>query len=241
MILLPTATIAVAYLLGSFSFAWLAGRICGVDLRTVGSGNLGATNAGRVLGGRWFAFVLVGDVLKGLGPVVACRLLPDPPGWLPVAVGAATILGHVLPCWHGFRGGKAVATSLGVAIALDPLVAGASGSVWALAWIGGRMLGRLRSNQAVGPASIIAALCLPLAVVFLREDPWRTDHLPISILFLIISALILVRHRRNLTQIFAGSRHPAIDPQPVAPSAGDPPPVDDQLSKTGDGPSAPDR
>src|SRR5262245_26941000 len=112
--------VALAYLIGSTPFGYIVGRIVGkIDIRQHGSGNIGATNVGRVLGSKWGIVVLVLDFLKGLGPVAGVSRLflaagnTDRVHWEVVA-GVATILGHMYPCWLGFRGGKGVATALGV-------------------------------------------------------------------------------------------------------------------------------
>ena len=114
----------LAYLIGSVPFGYVVGRLVGkIDIRQHGSGNIGATNVGRVLGGKWGVAVLLLDFLKGLAPVAGfSRLLlsahdPQRVDW-EVAAGIATILGHMYPCWLGFRGGKGVATALGVVACL---------------------------------------------------------------------------------------------------------------------------
>src|SRR5258705_510268 len=124
IIWLPWLLPMAAYLLGSVSFAWIAGRLNGIDLRQHGSRRLSATNAGRVLGREWFFFVFALDVAKGWAPVYVVDQSLGRGGdtLLLLSVGAAAVLGHVFTCFHGFKGGKAVATSLGVLIALLPLV-----------------------------------------------------------------------------------------------------------------------
>jgi acyl-phosphate glycerol 3-phosphate acyltransferase len=126
-----------AYLLGSVSFAWLAAKSKGLDLRQHGSGNLGATNVGRVMGRSWFFVVFFADLAKGLLPVLLALMLVEQqqafPS-LPVLVGAAAILGHIFTCFHGFKGGKAVATALGVLIALVYMAAAIAFGVWLLVW-----------------------------------------------------------------------------------------------------------
>ena len=109
-----------AYLLGSVSFAYFAGKAKGIDLRQHGSGNLGATNAGRVLGMRWFVIVFALDLAKGVVAVLVAKEVERRTGlsWTPIAAAAAVVLGHSFTCFHGFKGGKAVATSLGVLAAL---------------------------------------------------------------------------------------------------------------------------
>src|SRR5882724_6812016 len=131
----PWLMALAAYLLGSVSFAWIAGRLNGIDLREHGSHSLGATNAGRVLGREWFFLVFALDVAKGWAPVYVVDHSLGRGGntVLLLLVGAAAVLGHIFTCIHRFKGGKAVATSLGVLIALLPLVAAISFSVWLLA------------------------------------------------------------------------------------------------------------
>ncbi|MCS6971080.1 MAG: glycerol-3-phosphate acyltransferase [Planctomycetota bacterium] len=199
------ALVPAAYLLGSVSFAYWAGRLHGIDLRRVGSGNLGATNAGRVLGGRWFAIVFAADLLKGLLPTALAQLAPLP--WLPVAVGAAAVLGHVLTCFHGFKGGKAVATSLGVLLAIAPVAAALAGAAWLAVWLAvWRGLGLARS-EAVGPASIIAALVAPAGHLL---DPGRT---PITLGFIgALALLVVLRHVSNARRFLAALRAPHSPP-----------------------------
>jgi len=198
--LLPLA----AYLIGSISCAWIAGKIKGVDLRQHGSKSLGATNAGRVLGSPWFAIVFTADVLKGLLPVlVAVHLVTsDHPLGLAIATAIGAVLGHVFTCYHGFKGGKAVATSLGVLIALMPGVAGLAFAVWLMAWIVGWTVGKLPKINAVGPASVAAAIAAPWLHWGLSPDPWHTD-LPRTIFIILLSLLVVVKHRSNIVKLFA--------------------------------------
>ena len=118
--------VLTAYLIGAIPFGYLIARaVRGIDIRTVGSGNIGATNVGRVLGRRFFFIVLALDSMKGLLPAIGLpwlvgRLTGQFPVDLPVLVGLAAILGHTFPVYLTFRGGKGVATSLGVVLALDP-------------------------------------------------------------------------------------------------------------------------
>jgi glycerol-3-phosphate acyltransferase PlsY len=202
---MPWLLIPLTYFLGSVSFAYLAGRAKGIDLRQHGSGNLGATNAGRVLGGRWFAVVFIADVLKGLLPVSAAHVLSCPPEhrpWLLLATATAAILGHVLTCFHGFKGGKAVATSLGVIAALVWPVALVGLGVWLLVWFLGWQLGKLGKAGAVGLASVIAALAVPPARLWLSSEPWSSTQLPITIFLILLAFLVVIKHRANLQKLF---------------------------------------
>ena len=217
--LLPLA----GYAIGSVSFAYYAGKMKGIDLRQHGSGNLGATNAGRVLGKGWFAAVFVLDVLKGLIPTLIARFLCEPLdaslAGLGIATGAGAIAGHFLPCWHGFKGGKAVATSLGVLIALVWMAAAIAAAAWLLAWGVGRLC-RLKADEAVGPASMVAALVVPVAHALTYPTP--AQPAPLSginlILTLFVTAaavVVLIKHRRNAQDLLRRIRgHRAPPPAP---------------------------
>lgn len=201
-----------AYLLGSVSCAYWAGRVNGKDLRTLGSGNLGATNAGRVLGWHWFAAVFALDLAKGLLPVWlagwvlagAMQRQADVSAlqWLPIATALAAVLGHVFTCFHGFKGGKAVATSLGVLIGLAHLAAAIAFGCWLLTWLLVWLGLRLKRSDAVGPASIVAAIAVvPGYLATARPLQWPT------LAFLaLLAALVLLKHRSNLARFVAQVR-----------------------------------
>ncbi len=206
LLLLPPA----AYLLGSISFAWIAGRCRGIDLREHGSGNLGATNAGRVLGKGWFVAVFLGDCGKGLLAACIARLAPtwfalDPEPIahqsLMVLAGVAVVLGHVFPGFHRLRGGKAVATTLGVFIALLPAVAGIAFACWVFTWLLGRLTLRLGASNAVGPASMLAACAAPTAHLILAPDPFARDTVVMTTFVFVLALLIIVKHRSNLARL----------------------------------------
>jgi glycerol-3-phosphate acyltransferase PlsY len=153
----------LGYVLGSIPFAWLAGRIRGVDLRRHGSGNLGATNAVRVLGARMGGAVYLLDTLKGF---VAAYLLPRALGVAPggpwaIAFGVAAVAGHVRPLFLRFqRGGKGVATAGGVFFGLAPLPAAVAFVAFALTLL-------VTGYASVG--SMAAAVTLPLAILLFRS------------------------------------------------------------------------
>ncbi|MCK6489749.1 MAG: glycerol-3-phosphate acyltransferase [Planctomycetes bacterium] len=200
--MLPWLLVPAAYLLGSVSFAWFAGRLNGVDLRTVGSGNLGATNAGRVLGGRWFAFVFAGDVLKGFLPLLAGRLL-DADCWLLLALAAAAVVGHVFTCFHRFKGGKAVATSLGCLAGLVPAVAGLTLALWLLLWTAGWLLFKATRANAVGPASVLAALAVPGLRWLTCAQPLAPAEAPVTWFLIALAVLVVGKHHSNIRKLFA--------------------------------------
>lgn len=199
------AAILASYLLGSISFALLLTRtLKGVDLRTVGSGNLGATNAGRVLGRGWAVGIYLLDFLKGLVPtLLGLHVLDawDAPiaEYLPLAMlmGAAAFLGHCFPAYLGFKGGKGVATASGVILAVSWPAFVAS----MLAF--GITLGLFRM---VSLGSIVAAIVLPIA--FLSTERRAALELPMLswlTFFLAIAVLVIVRHRTNIRRIVEGT------------------------------------
>lgn len=207
----PTAfaslAVLVAYLIGAIPFAYVFVRaIKGVDIRTVGSGNVGATNAARVLGLRGFLLVFLCDGLKGLLPTLLLPWwvrhrtgLPFPE--LPVFVALAAILGHNFPVYLGFRGGKGVSTSLGAAIGLDPLSSVAAVLAFGIA---------LRASRYVSLASMIGACVFAVAhfglvLFYEHKSAWDREHFALSALILGLLAMMLVRHRKNWARIREGT------------------------------------
>lgn len=182
-----------AYLIGSFPTSFILGKFLkNVDIRKVGSGNVGATNAFRVLGPRIGITVMVIDILKGFAPVwyAGTRRLGDRQDILILIVGLAAILGHVFTIFLNFRGGKGVATTGGVFLALAPRAALASIGVWVVLAATFRM---------ASVASIAAALVLPFAVG--RFNQGETVLLYISAA---AAVLVILMHRKNIRNLLAG-------------------------------------
>jgi glycerol-3-phosphate acyltransferase PlsY len=199
--------VVVAYLLGSLPFAFLIARSAGKDLRTIGSGNIGATNLARAVGRKWGYFCFALDVLKGLVPVALVRVLVGASNtpvllslWL--TVGIAAILGHVFPVYLRFKGGKGVATSFGVALGLWPyftLCALVALMVWVVV---------VRIWRYVSLASISAAVVFPIALVLgiLAVPDWHFASLwPLLVAAIVIPILVIVRHRENIRRLAAGT------------------------------------
>ena len=193
-----TAVLLAAYLLGSVSFAWLfAKALKGVDLRTIGSGNLGATNAGRLLGHRMAVVVYLLDFAKGALPVILVRELAGNPlvaSAAPVALlaGVAAFVGHCFPVWHGFRGGKGVATASGVVVAHTPLVALVAFLVFGFA---------VAVSKRISVGSLAAAVALPVAYAVLpgeSRSPWTLGA------YAFIASLVGVKHRANIGRLLRG-------------------------------------
>lgn len=192
-----------AYLLGSISFAaWITRMKSGVDLRSIGSGNLGATNAGRVLGRGWGLFIYALDCIKGLVPVGAARWAGDESVLesftLPVSVlvGAAAVIGHCFPVWNRFQGGKGAATTSGVLLTLCPGVAAVGLTVFVLAVAVTRMI-------SVG--SILAGLSLPIAWISIeRRHALDGRGAAVLTFLLLLMTLLLALHRKNMERIVRG-------------------------------------
>jgi len=189
-----------AYLLGSIPFGLLAGKLRGVDLREHGSGNIGATNALRVLGKRIGYTVFALDFLKGYVPVTLAFWLVgsqmfDPPSLPGVIAGVCSIIGHNFPIWLGFRGGKGIASSGGVILGLFPWPV----FVFAL----GSWIVLFATLRYVSVASLAAALALPIGVIvfwFLGQ----TDYLQV-IAAVAMWMLATWRHRSNIQRLLAGT------------------------------------
>lgn len=181
--------VLLAFVVGSFPTGVLVARARGIDLRKVGSGNVGASNVGRALGKRWGAFVLVVDAAKGALPVLMGRALALPP-WPLAAVALAAVTGHVFSIFLRGRGGKGVATALGAALAQAPLPALAAFGVYAVLY---------RTLRISSVGSLAGALSYT-GFLFL----FGTPH-PAQFGFgAAAAAIIFVRHRDNLRRLAQG-------------------------------------
>ena len=194
--------VLLAYLLGSVNGALLIGRFRGVDIRTQGSGNAGGTNALRTQGWVFAAGVILIDVGKA---VIAVQWLPmaftSPalsPQWLAAACGFAAVLGHVYPVFHGFRGGKGVATVLGTLVALSfPLLLGML-AVWFL---------MMFVFGFVGLGSMVAASALPLLAQLAgaRGVIAPEEVLPLTVFGVVCAVFVIWTHRSNIARMRAGT------------------------------------
>lgn len=183
--------LVLAYLVGATPTSYVVGRwIHGIDLRKHGSGNLGATNTFRVLGWRAALPVVVVDVAKGWVPTAFFPLWDGgaPPEW-ELAYGAAAIVGHVFSVFVGFRGGKGVATSAGVFLALAPWAVLIAGVVWGVVVL---------LTRIVSLASLLAAIVLPIAV-FATGEPRFELWLSVG-----LSAFVIHAHRSNIRRLLRG-------------------------------------
>lgn len=186
--------IVLAYGLGSVPTSYVVARVVrGIDLRQHGSGNLGATNAFRVLGWRAAVPVIVADVAKGWIPAALFPLWDGSPamGWA-LVYGAAAIVGHVLSVFVRFKGGKGVATSAGVFLALAPWALLIGFVVWGITLV---------LTRIVSLASLLAALVLPVAV-FATNEPWVVFWLSVA-----LSIFVIYAHRANIRRLVRGEEH----------------------------------
>ncbi len=180
--------ILLGYAFGSVPFGLLLTRLAGLgDIRGIGSGNIGATNVLRAGGKGLAAATLLLDGAKGAIPVLLANWLAGPPAWL--WAGGGAVLGHLFPVWLGFRGGKGVATGLGVLLAADWRVGVISCAVW-LAMAAGA-----RRSSAASLASLAAA---PLAA-------WALGDAGLVKLSLAIAVLVYARHHANIRRLLAGT------------------------------------
>ena len=182
--------VVAAYLLGSCPFGVLIARLAGhVDLRRVGSGNIGATNVLRVVGKGAAVLTLLGDIGKGALAVGLARRL-DANAQVVAAVALAAVLGHVFPVWTGFRGGKGVATTLGVVLATMPVV----GGLLLLVWLAVAALSRYSSL-----AALVAVATMPV-FVWVVDGRWVMLALSGA-----LATLVVARHRDNIRRLVAGT------------------------------------
>ena len=186
--------IAFGYLLGSIPTGVIVARMASdVDLKNVGSGSTGATNVTRAFGVKFGVITMVGDCLKGLLPTLIARNFSNSPLVI-TCVAFAALLGHIYPVYVGFRGGKGVATSLGVLLGISPVVALLAFFVWG-------STSKITGSITVGALS--AALALPMLMAGIASE------MVYFILSIVIFCLILFTHRDNIRRIIKGQGFPS--------------------------------
>jgi acyl phosphate:glycerol-3-phosphate acyltransferase len=181
--------IVLAYLTGSIPTGLLLARIAGVDVRSAGSGNIGATNVARTAGRTLGVLTLLGDALKGLVPVLLARAFDLALAEV-AAVAVTALVGHAFSVFLRFHGGKGVATGLGVLLGLAPSVVPIPLGIFvatAILW------------RIVSLSSVLASLSAPVALILFRYPP------PTCMAGMLIAALILLRHRENISRLLAGT------------------------------------
>ena len=190
----------VAYLLGSIPTGFLVAKARGVDIRAVGSGNIGAANTFRAVGRSAGIFVLFMDALKGFVAVELCYLIlpffhvtdPDVAIHYRVVAGIFAVLGHNYTCWLGFKGGKGIATTAGVYVALVPLSVGLGLAAFIIALL-------LTRYTSVG--SMLAAIVLTLVVCLTQSD------LTLKLVTIALFVLAILKHRTNIQRLIAGTEN----------------------------------
>jgi glycerol-3-phosphate acyltransferase PlsY len=215
--------IPIGYVLGSVPFGLIVGLAKGIDPRKAGSGNIGATNIGRLLGGRFFAIVFTLDFLKGLLPTLAASWVVHRAAGslnsgvylLWIAVGFAGILGHMFSVFLKFKGGKGVATSAGVMLGVFPdytLAAVAVMAVFAICFALWR---------TVSLGSIVASASFPIlyvAVCLLRGQLVLGERWPLLAFCVLVSLMVVWKHRSNIARLRAGTEPRTIGNRPKSPT-----------------------
>ncbi len=190
--------IIAAYLIGSIPTALIISkRFFGIDIRDYGSGNMGATNTFRVMGSRYGTTVMAFDILKGLAAVGLYNLLPfylsnelERTNFM-LGLGLAAIAGHIFPIFAGFKGGKGVATLLGMILAIQPVIAVSCIGVFVLV---------LYLTRYVSLSSILAAVALPICVLWI----WNENEVLYRVFTLLIAIMVVITHQKNIGRILRG-------------------------------------
>lgn len=195
----PIASLIVGYLIGSIPFGFLIARARGVDIRKVGSGNIGATNVWRMVGKAEGLGALGLDVLKGLVPVlvIAPWLGSEGRDLIAIAAGLGAVLGHAFSVFLKFKGGKAVATSLGVMVSLVPWATLIAIGVFAIV---------VGASRFISLGSVLAALALVVGEVLTVEAPFDPGgRLALTLFCALVAGLVIVRHRSNIVRLVKGT------------------------------------
>lgn len=194
--------VILSYLFGSIPFGYILAILKGTNIREHGSGNIGATNVGRILGRKYGIIIFVLDLLKGFVavfsiPVIVSNIkFPTSSDDLLVTLcGFCAVLGHVFPVYIGFKGGKAVATSFGVFIWLAPIPIAVAFGIWVLTVV---------VSRYVSLGSVISSLALIGAIIIFEKGPFGTGVF-LTVLSIAISILILLKHTSNIQRIIAGT------------------------------------
>ena len=181
-----------AYLVGGIPFGYLIGRLRGVDVRTVGSKNIGATNVFRTVGRKWGLLAFACDVLKGLLPTLAAKACGGPALW----VGVACVVGHMLTPYMKFKGGKGVATAFGMLLGLVPGLVGTAFAVFAVVFA---------CSHYISLGSCAAAAFLAVAIWFPILGTEGAANLPQALLVTFVALFVLWKHRANVRRLADGT------------------------------------
>ena len=214
--ILTALAVIGAYLIGAIPFGFLIGKMRGVDVRTVGSKNIGATNVFRTVGKKWGLIAFACDFLKGYLPTLVCTVLvarsqacaaqaaegASPscalPLWLPLAVGVACVIGHMLTPYMKFKGGKGVATAFGMLVALVPGLVGIAFLVFAVFF---------GFSHFISLGSCAAAAFLAVGVWVQEYVLFGTGRLAMCILITFIAIFVIWKHRSNIKRLVKGEEN----------------------------------
>ena len=195
--------VVLAYLLGSIPTSiWVSKAVFGIDIRDYGSGNPGATNTFRVLGSKWGSFVMIADITKG---VIATSLYILIPFYLEnelartnfmIVLGLAAVLGHIFPIWADFKGGKGVATILGMALAIQPIVALICIVVFLIT---------LFTTRFVSLSSMLASIVFMVLILFIFKEK-ETSY---RVFAIIVALMVVVTHQKNIGRLLNGKENKA--------------------------------
>ena len=186
-----------AYLIGAIPFGYLIGKMRGVDVRTVGSKNIGATNVFRTVGKKWGLLAFFCDVMKGFIPTLLARHFTSV-SHLALCVGIACVVGHMLTPYMKFKGGKGVATAFGALLALIPATVGIAFAVFALTFA---------SSNYISLGSCMAATSLAIMVWIPFLDHAGLRDLPLCILVTLVAVFIVWKHRSNIGRLVRGEEN----------------------------------
>ena len=199
--------IVVAYLIGSIPFGFIVGKMRGVDVRTVGSKNIGATNVFRTVGKKWGLLAFACDFLKGFVPTLAAQLYAASvgdkslAGYLPLVVGVTCVVGHMFTCFMKFKGGKGIATGFGMLVALLPLLVLVAFALFFVV---------VCTFHYISLGSICAAAFLLVAVWFpcgALSNPQGYHNLPQCIMVAVVGLFAIWKHRANISRLLSGTEN----------------------------------
>lgn len=186
-----------SYLLGSIPFGYMVAKSKGIDIRSIGSGNIGATNVGRALGKKWQYIVLVLDALKGIAAVLLAKQLfkshDHLSSFLPLLAGICVIAGHNWTIFLKFKGGKGVSTTAGVILALSPIAF--------LAGLGTYLV-TTKITKYVSLGSMLGSIAISIVIFLLPQD--RKHPIYLQIFGILISGLVVFRHKENIKRLLKG-------------------------------------
>ena len=189
--------ITAAYLIGAIPFGFIIGKMRGVDVRTVGSKNIGATNVFRTVGKKWGLLAFALDVTKGLAPTILARCFASG-SWIPLAVGVACVTGHMLTPYMKFKGGKGVATGFGMLMALIPVHCALAFAVFALTFA---------ASNYISLGSCTAAAFLGVSVWIKIGGFAGYGDVPQAVLVTLVAAFVIFKHRANIKRLIDGNEN----------------------------------